>query len=224
MNINGIGLGLVISENIVKQFNGEISFESEPRVGSTFTFTFLLDEDDTALLDNLSLNNNREKYMLNANELMFEWRPKKQVPDPNCLIQKSCSNDKAPKICYINGLDRKFQGSEDSLSSVKSGRASVQMESLNSINQSLIQSEQIELIKPNEFGMVALPEDQGSQISHGMGHLPSSKRILLVDDQGFNLDALVIILKYSIGLDSTRICDKAKNGLEALQRVRENVE
>jgi signal transduction histidine kinase len=47
MNINGIGLGLVISENIVSQFDGEITFESEPKVGSTFTFMFLLSENES---------------------------------------------------------------------------------------------------------------------------------------------------------------------------------
>ena len=30
VNQNGIGLGLVIAENIVKNFGGEINFESKP--------------------------------------------------------------------------------------------------------------------------------------------------------------------------------------------------
>ena len=42
MNTNGIGLGLVISKNIVTQFNGVIDFNSIPDVGSTFTFTIQL--------------------------------------------------------------------------------------------------------------------------------------------------------------------------------------
>jgi len=44
LNINGIGLGLVISRKIVKEFNGEIDFTSvphpEPMHGSRFTFSF----------------------------------------------------------------------------------------------------------------------------------------------------------------------------------------
>ena len=44
MNTNGIGLGLVISDMIVNQFNGKISFESKEDQGSTFTFTFKLKE------------------------------------------------------------------------------------------------------------------------------------------------------------------------------------
>ena len=44
MNTHGIGLGLVISEQIVRQFGGEIFFESIPKEGSTFTFTFKVEE------------------------------------------------------------------------------------------------------------------------------------------------------------------------------------
>ena len=43
INVNGIGLGLVISKQIVEQFDGEISFISEKDIGSEFTFTFKLE-------------------------------------------------------------------------------------------------------------------------------------------------------------------------------------
>ena len=42
MNTNGIGLGLVISENIVNMFDGIIYFDSIPEIGSTFVFTIKL--------------------------------------------------------------------------------------------------------------------------------------------------------------------------------------
>ncbi len=46
MNKNGIGLGLVISEKIVKQLGGDVGFTSvphpEPGHGSTFWFTLPL--------------------------------------------------------------------------------------------------------------------------------------------------------------------------------------
>ena len=38
MNTSGIGLGLVISQQIVDQFEGSIKFESTYGVGSTFSF------------------------------------------------------------------------------------------------------------------------------------------------------------------------------------------
>jgi signal transduction histidine kinase len=46
MNVHGIGLGLVISKQIVEAFGGKIQVISEFGVGSTFTFTFKLNSDD----------------------------------------------------------------------------------------------------------------------------------------------------------------------------------
>ena len=39
MNTKGIGLGLVIADQIVKKFDGEITFESVPGKGSNFTYS-----------------------------------------------------------------------------------------------------------------------------------------------------------------------------------------
>jgi len=70
MNRNGIGLGLVISEMIVTEFEGIIDFDSVPDEGSTFTFTF-------KLTDGQPIDQNEvgrlERYKLNCNELYFEW-------------------------------------------------------------------------------------------------------------------------------------------------------
>ena len=46
MNTNGIGLGLVLCESLVKVFDGTIDFKSEPGEGSTFKFTFQLENPD----------------------------------------------------------------------------------------------------------------------------------------------------------------------------------
>jgi K+-sensing histidine kinase KdpD len=40
MNKDGIGLGLVILDTIVNQFNGQIEFKPTPGGGSTFFFSF----------------------------------------------------------------------------------------------------------------------------------------------------------------------------------------
>jgi len=46
LNTKGIGLGLVISDQIVTEFGGKVTFVSEPDVGSTFKFTFRLSDSE----------------------------------------------------------------------------------------------------------------------------------------------------------------------------------
>ena len=74
LNTHGIGLGLVIAEQIVKQFGGKIFFESVPKEGTTFTFTFELDEhvDEEAEIS--------DGFNVNSCELEFQWTSKKQAP------------------------------------------------------------------------------------------------------------------------------------------------
>lgn len=48
--------------------------------------------------------------------------------------------------------------------------------------------------------------------------------ILIVDDQSFNIDALKIILKYTLGLDSTKYCHSALSGQKALEMISQDVE
>jgi signal transduction histidine kinase len=43
--MNGVGLGLVISKQIVHQFDGDITVDSKVGVGSVFTFTISLIEE-----------------------------------------------------------------------------------------------------------------------------------------------------------------------------------
>ena len=45
MNKQGIGLGLVISDNIVSQFDGKLGVKSRYGKGSTFMFSILLGKD-----------------------------------------------------------------------------------------------------------------------------------------------------------------------------------
>ena len=46
MNTSGIGLGLVISENIVKSFGGIIGVKSKYARGTKFAFSILLGKDE----------------------------------------------------------------------------------------------------------------------------------------------------------------------------------
>jgi len=51
------------------------------------------------------------------------------------------------------------------------------------------------------------------------------KKILIVDDEQFNIDAIKIILEYNVKLPNiNRIVDKAMNGLEAIRKVVLSVE
>lgn len=54
LNKNGIGLGLVIADQIVSQFEGSITFTSTPDIGSVFSYTFKLDQEQQA--DNIKEN------------------------------------------------------------------------------------------------------------------------------------------------------------------------
>ena len=42
--------------------------------------------------------------------------------------------------------------------------------------------------------------------------LVKNKKILIIDDQSFNIEALMIILRYKIGLNSKFYCETALSG------------
>lgn len=68
MNTHGIGLGLHISKQITQAFGGDITFTSEPGVGSVFTFSFQIEEAPEPDLDDV-------EYNLDSMKLEFEWVP-----------------------------------------------------------------------------------------------------------------------------------------------------
>ena len=78
MNTKGIGLGLVIADQIVKKFDGEISFESVAGKGSNFTYSMkIFSEDDIELKNSQwkSQNQAEIKYQANSRELVYKWIP-----------------------------------------------------------------------------------------------------------------------------------------------------
>mmetsp|Transcript_17583 Transcript_17583/g.27191 ORF Transcript_17583/g.27191 Transcript_17583/m.27191 type:complete len:81 (+) Transcript_17583:179-421(+) len=76
MNKNGVGLGLVISERIVRQLGGDIGFSSKPAPeeghGSTFYFTMRLDIPQN---DSDSEDLKESPYKLNGESFSFKWSP-----------------------------------------------------------------------------------------------------------------------------------------------------
>jgi len=63
-----------------------------------------------------------------------------------------------------------------------------------------------------------------TQLNNSSGDLEDFKkrRILIVDDQGFNIQALLIILHTIFGIDTDTKCSIALNGKEALNKVKES--
>jgi PleD family two-component response regulator len=50
------------------------------------------------------------------------------------------------------------------------------------------------------------------------------QKILIVDDSSFNIDALMIILKYVYKIKVDDICSKAFDGQQALNIIKNNIE
>jgi CheY-like chemotaxis protein len=46
---------------------------------------------------------------------------------------------------------------------------------------------------------------------------------LIVDDEAFNIEAIKIVIKFKIGVNSSQICDSALNGKRALEMIHKNV-
>lgn len=63
-----------------------------------------------------------------------------------------------------------------------------------------------------------------SNLKKRMKEISKFKRILIVDDQSFNIDALKIILKYKIGIETDIFCDSACDGFDAIEKVISDIE
>ena len=67
----------MIADQIVKQYNGSITFESELEKGSTFTFKFILSEEKFVHNERVVCKED-EDFKLNSNDLVFKWKPDEQ--------------------------------------------------------------------------------------------------------------------------------------------------
>ena len=116
MNTSGIGLGLVISQKIVTNLDGEIFFESKENEGSTFTFTIKLERiavEDNELKDPLSISQEEpheealDEFKANDDKLVYKWLPKMSQ---NIMME----------VQYVNSMkDESSEDSEVSQSTVK---------------------------------------------------------------------------------------------------------
>ena len=82
MNTSGVGLGLVISRQITRQFEGDITFESQQGKGSEFTFSFKLESQKDIKLRKKSAEickQEMKNFQSNIHELVFNWRAKDQI-------------------------------------------------------------------------------------------------------------------------------------------------
>lgn len=147
-NDHGIGMGLVISRMIVKQYKGDLTFQSVENCGSTFTFSMLISSARTG-----------------------------------DIIQESQA------ISY----------------------------SLDTFD------EQIDSLPLVPLPLVSEKEIQSCISSREYSNDISKKNILVVDDQTFNIEALLIMLRYYHHIDTNEQCETAFNGKQALNLVKENI-
>jgi len=78
-NNQGIGLGLVISEKIVKAFDGMIGMRSKKGVGSQFSFSILLKDQNKIIIPQKSKPGHAVDSVANVNPLMHQEIPKMDI-------------------------------------------------------------------------------------------------------------------------------------------------
>ena len=94
LNVNGIGLGLMISQLIVKKFDGSVTFDSQEGKGSTFCFTFKLETIERFEEDNLQRT---QSMHMNQQDLFYKWKPTQRSIE----LYSSQLN---PQVSYITDM------------------------------------------------------------------------------------------------------------------------
>ena len=214
-NKNGIGLGLVISERIVKKFGGTINFHSIPyperNHGTTFTFTFKLETKESYERMQAEEQDTLGAYQLNSKILAFDY----EVPDcPESPITQ--------KMKKQHQLNFDILGPSTERLSEKKDQGDFKMSP--SLTKKTLQRHFSALDLKASVSLVQVEAiDPGSEFSEGQSSKESgSKRILIVDDQIFNIQALESILESKFNI-SKKIIDHAMNGEEALSIIEKDM-
>ena len=139
--------------------------------------------------------------MLNSKDLQFKWKPEANGREVRYVISNEIDIvDSMPDICLDLNVNPKKKNP-------KRGIQRMQSQSFNSLF-------------PCAYNLQNY--DNSTWVKKATPIIDCPFKILLVDDQSFNLDALMVILKYSVGMDSKKYCDKALSGEQALNMVEEN--
>lgn len=79
LNENGIGLGLLISQQIAIRLGGNLWFNSQYGEGSTFTFAIKLNQNENfKSFKEISIGK-KEQFKADSNKLVFAWKPQQNL-------------------------------------------------------------------------------------------------------------------------------------------------
>ena len=214
LNTKGVGMGLVISDQIVEKFNGKVTFTSVPGVGSSFTFTFEL----TKKPDKMDVKEGNCRYMLDQKQFYFQLTHL----DTKVTGFKLRLEHEEPELQELHNLDE-----EEEKESNATEKFSFNDKSLSS-QAALDMTEEIDLTLEDDFGCPNHDIIRLNQLMEIRSYQAQPKgftyKILLVDDQSFNIEALKIIIFNVFQVNIKKHVGIAYSGIEAINIINEDIE
>jgi CheY-like chemotaxis protein len=176
------------------------------------------------MIPNLKSRATIEEMAFNINTLCFNWQP-----------PASQRHIELRYVLRMNQADQhvSFSNYESCLSSVMLEDISVSDQSVSGSSESN-QNDNLDIpvrnpppsslktmeIKPVEMKPVST-NNVAKKFKSSINIV--KRRILIVDDEVFNIQAIKIIMKYFIKLDPELVCDTAQNGEDAVDKIKKNV-